>query len=185
MGDLSVILLHDGMVDKHNKAITASLTLIDIHDFARSSCTYGVKNVFVAHSSPVIRKLARALQSHWEEGFGSTYNPNRKEAIEAVEVVSDLDEAIRMIDTRTGKLPTLVATSARPSPNRYTFASLREQLSTSDQPHLLMFGTGWGMGDPLLKRADYFLEPINGPTEYNHLSVRSACAIMLDRVLGR
>ena len=35
-------------------------------------------------------------------------------------------------------------------------------------------------GDAL--RADYFLEPIKGPTDYNHLSVRAACAIMLDRI---
>jgi hypothetical protein len=47
-----------------------------------------------------------------------------------------------------------------------------------------MFGTGWGMSQELLDRADIFLDPINGPKEYNHLSVRSACAIMLDRLFG-
>ena len=51
-------------------------------------------------------------------------------------------------------------------------------------PYLLMFGTGWGMSEELLERSDYFLEPVSGPTDYNHLSVRSACAVILDRLLG-
>lgn len=109
--DLSVIILHDGMVDKQKKLVTASLTLIDVHDIARSSATYGMSAFYVAHPAPTIRKLARTLKSHWEEGFGATYNPNRKEAIEHVRIVSDLDEAIAEIDTRTGKLPKLIATS--------------------------------------------------------------------------
>jgi hypothetical protein len=35
-----------------------------------------------------------------------------------------------------------------------------------------------------MEQADYILEPIYGPGEYNHLSVRSAVAIILDRLLG-
>lgn len=182
--DLSVVLLHDEMVDKQDKLVTASLTLIDIHDIARSSATYAAKALYIAHSAPTIRKLARSLKSHWEEGFGSTYNPNRKVAIEHVRIVSSLDEAIADIDTRAGKLPKLIATSARPGGKRVTFAQTRELLALGD-PYLLMLGTGWGMSSQLLERADLFLEPINGPGEYNHLSVRSACAIMLDRLMAR
>ncbi|RLB43293.1 MAG: hypothetical protein DRH23_16495, partial [Deltaproteobacteria bacterium] len=33
-------------------------------------------------------------------------------------------------------------------------------------------------------RADVFLEPIVGPTDFNHLSVRAAVAITLDRLFG-
>ncbi|MBX7144591.1 MAG: RNA methyltransferase [Oligoflexia bacterium] len=183
--DLSVVLLHDHMVDKHNKPITASLTMIDVHDLARSCATYGVTNLFISHPAPTLRKLARALKEHWEEGFGATYNPNRREALEHVQIVSDLDEAIQRIDERAGKLPKLVATSARDGGKRITFSDFRPQLIQGDDPYLLMLGTGWGMSDGLLARADYFLEPIKGPTPYNHLSVRSACAIMLDRILGR
>lgn len=181
--DLSVILLHDQMVDKHKKLVTTSLTLIDLHDIARSAATYGARGFFVSHPAPTMRKLARTMKTHWEEGFGSTYNPNRKEAIENVHVVSDLDEAITAIDTRAGKLPKLIATSAKDGGKRITFPEARELLS-GGEPHLLMLGTGWGMSDPLLQRADYFLEPIKGPGSYNHLSVRSACAIMLDRLIG-
>ena len=185
MSDFNVILLHDKMVDKQGHLVTTSLTAIDLHDIARSCKTYGVNNFFVSHPAPTIRKLARTLKDFWEEGFGATYNPNRKEALESVDLVTDLDEAIQKIDMRVGKLPKLVATSAKPRGKRIGFAKLIELLSVSDEPYLLMFGTGWGMSEELLSRADYFLEPLNGPTDYNHLSVRSACAIMLDRLFAR
>ena len=181
--DLSVVLLHDQMQDKHGKLVTASLTLIDIHDIARSSRTYGVNTVFIAHPAPAIRKLARTLKSHWQDGFGATYNPNRKEALATVDIVTELDEAIHKIEIRTAKLPLLIATSARPGSDRTTFQALRGQLSNGE-PHLLMLGSAWGMSEQLLARANLLLEPISGPGEYNHLSVRSACAIMLDRLIG-
>ncbi|MBX7138507.1 MAG: RNA methyltransferase [Oligoflexia bacterium] len=181
--DLSVVLLHDKMVDKTGSPITSSVTLIDIHDLARSSSTYGARNVFISHPSATMRRLARTLQHHWEGEFGSSYNPNRKEALAIVEVVSDLDEAIQKIDLRTGKLPTLIATSARGGERRVSFKQTRERLRDG-KPYLLMLGTGWGMSRELLDRADLILEPIQGPTQYNHLSVRSACAIMLDRLLA-
>lgn len=183
--DLSVVLLHDQMVDKQGTPITSSLTLIDIHDIARSAKTYGLRTVFIAHPNPTMRKLGRALKEHWEEGYGATYNPNRKEAIGGVEVVSSLDEAITQIDARTGQLPTLVATSAKDGGSRVRFSEFRATLSSGkSDPYLLMLGTGWGMSEALLQRAQLFLEPVKGPTVYNHLSVRSACAIILDRLLG-
>ena len=181
--DLSVVLLHEGMVDKHGKLVTTSLTLNDIQDLARSSRTYGITTLFIAHPGPALQKLARTLLYHWEKGFGSTYNPNRKEAMERVNVVSTLDDAIMKIELRTKKLPILISTSAKPGDRRIGFKECRE-LIRDGQPYLLMLGSGWGMADPLLNRAQYILEPINGPTEFNHLSVRSACAIMLDRLLA-
>jgi hypothetical protein len=51
--------------------------------------------------------------------------------------------------------------------------------------YLLLFGTGWGITDDVFSRADLFLEPIEGPTAYNHLSVRSAVSISLDRLFGK
>lgn len=182
--NLHLALLHEGMVDKHDHHVTTSLTLIDLHDIARSARTYGVGTTFVAHPSPTMRKLARTVKEHWEEGFGATYNPNRKDALSVIDVVGDLDEAVHKLALATGALPKLVATSAKPGSDRISFSQLRTELTKSDVPHLIMFGTGWGMNQDLLARADYFLEPINGPTDYNHLSVRSACAIMLDRLLA-
>jgi hypothetical protein len=47
-----------------------------------------------------------------------------------------------------------------------------------------LFGTGWGLTEELFDRADFILEPIKGSGDYNHLSVRTAAAIILDRLLG-
>ena len=52
-------------------------------------------------------------------------------------------------------------------------------------PVLLVFGTAWGLTDDFMDRADHILEPLGGPETYNHLSVRSAAAIIVDRLLGR
>lgn len=182
--DLSVILLHDQMVNKSGELVTTSITLIDIHDIARSSRTYGAKSLFVAHPSPRLRQLAETVQIHWNSGFGATYNPNRKDALELVDVVVNLDEAIHKIALRTGTNPTLIATSARTGGVRTRFPELRDRIHSEPGPFALMLGTGWGMSEGLLSRAHLFLEPLDGPTDYNHLSVRSACAIMLDRLLA-
>lgn len=180
--DLNVALLHDKMVDRQGDIVTTSLTLLDLHDVARSSRTYGAR-AFIAHPAPTIRKLARVMKAHWEEGHGAQYNPHRKEALLGVEIAADLDEVIHKIELRCGKLPKLIATSARNSEKRVTFNEMRELLAKGE-PYLLMLGTGWGMSQELIDRADYFLEPVQGGSDYNHLSVRSACAIMLDRLLG-
>ena len=172
------------MVDKRGDVVTTSFTTVDMHDIARSSRTYGAESVFISHSSPSIRKLAHSLVSHWNEGYGSTYNPDRKEALAHVHVVESLDEAIHKVECQSGKLPKLIATSAKSGAKRCTFASMRELIKSTDEHYVLMLGTGWGMTDELLHRSDFFLEPIDGPTDYNHLSVRSACAIMLDRLLA-
>lgn len=58
------------------------------------------------------------------------------------------------------------------------------KLEASDEPHLLVFGTGWGLTPEITERADVIPEPICGPTDYNHLSVRSAAAVILDRLRG-
>jgi hypothetical protein len=48
---------------------------------------------------------------------------------------------------------------------------------------LLIFGTGWGIAEEIVNRADHRLEPIKGVENYNHLAVRSAAAIILDRIM--
>ncbi len=48
----------------------------------------------------------------------------------------------------------------------------------------VLFGTGYGLSDEVLKAADALLEPIGDPSDWNHLSVRGAVAIVLDRLLG-
>ena len=183
--DLSVALLHDKMWDKTGQTVTTSVTLIDVHDIARSSRTFGATNLFISHPSQTMRALVRTVKSHWDTGFGLEYNPNRTDALSVVSIVRDLDEAIQQIDKRCGCLPKIIATSAHHGPDRTSYSEMRQILDRADTPFLLLFGTGWGMSEELLARADYFLEPIDGPTDYNHLSVRAAAAITLDRLRGK
>ena len=55
----------------------------------------------------------------------------------------------------------------------------------SGKPYVLILGTAWGLAEEFISLADYVLEPIAGSTDYNHLSVRSAAAIIFDRLLGK
>jgi hypothetical protein len=181
----NVALLHDGMVDKTGKTVTTSVTLIDVHDISRSSKTYGADSFFVVHSSQTMRSLVRTIKQHWDGDFGSRYNPNRQDALGVLHIAADLDEALMRIERHTGKLPKIIATSARDGDDRIGYDEMRTIMENSSDSYLVTFGTGWGMGPELMSRADYVLKPIYGPTPYNHLSVRAACAIILDRLQGK
>ncbi|HYD46865.1 MAG TPA: RNA methyltransferase, partial [Terriglobales bacterium] len=155
-----------------------------IHDIARSARTFGVRRFFVATPVRALRLLSEKIMEHWEEGFGAEYNVTRKDALSIVRLETDLDGTIVAIERDTGSKPRLVMTSARPGPDRTTFADLRAELATRADPHLIVLGTGWGLAPQVVERAEVMLEPIWGPTEYNHLSVRAAAAIILDRLCG-
>jgi hypothetical protein len=184
MADVYLALLHHPVLDKNGQVVTTAVTNIDIHDIARSACTYGVRRFYVVTPVRALRALSEKIIEHWETGFGSTYNATRKEALARVAIEPDLDGAIVAIERDTGRRPVLVSTSARAAPHTLAFADLGARLRTSGDPHLLLFGTGWGLAPAVLDRADLRLEPIVGPTPYNHLSVRSAAAIVLDRLYG-
>ncbi len=61
---------------------------------------------------------------------------------------------------------------------------MRRRVEEGGPPLLFLFGTGWGLTEEVLEQADDILEPIRGAGAYNHLSVRSAAAILLDRLRG-
>jgi hypothetical protein len=184
MSDLFVALLHHPVLDKNGQIVTTAVTNMDIHDIARSSATYGVRTFFVVTPVRALRVLSEKIIEHWETGFGSTYNVTRKEALARVAIEPDLDGVLVTIERLTGRRPTIVSTSARPAQDAARFAELRARLAGAEEPFLLLFGTGWGLAPEVLRRADLRLEPVHGPTPYNHLSVRSAVAIILDRLCG-
>ncbi len=122
LANLYIGLVHYPIMNKHKDVITTAITNYDIHDIARASITYDVSKYFVIHNIPAQRELAATIMEHWKSGFGSTYNPDRKDA----------------------------------------FTGVKETMESFD----------------------YILEPIYGHGEYNHLSVRSAVSIILDRLRG-
>ena len=79
-------------------------------------------------------------------------------------------------------MPYLIATSARSVAGALPFPELAQRLETSSEPCLLVFGTGYGLTDEVLSRCEAQLEPVTGVGDYNHLSVRAAAAIVLDRL---
>ena len=100
-----------------------------------------------------------------------------------IRVRDTIESALQDIAAEDNGKPVTITTSARHHDGCMKMASMRKKIHNG-RPHALIFGTAWGLPDDLIMQADYILEPIKGPTDYNHLSVRSAAAIILDRLLG-
>jgi hypothetical protein len=186
MSDLYVALIHHPVYDKNRHIVTTSLTNIDVHDIARSCRTFGVRGFYVVTPVDALRGLARKITRHWQDGVGSQYNPNRKQALDLVRLERTLEGVEIDIEVETGRLPTLISTSAKLSPDTTAFDAMRDELGRRAGPHLLLLGTGWGLTDEIVERAAFRLAPIEGSgDDYNHLSVRAAAGILLDRLHGK
>lgn len=179
---ISISLVHYPIVDKHGELQASSITTFDIHDLSRSGKTYGIDRLYLVHPSPLQRGVAERILGYWNVGGGRNYNACRSEALENTETLATLEQAIEAMTQRAGRKPILVATSAKPGIDRITFEQCKTMLN---EPVMLILGTGWGLAPEVFTICDYILEPINGPTPFNHLSVRAAGAIILDRLLGR
>lgn len=183
--EVNIALVHHPVLGPDKDRISSSITNIDVHDIARSARTFGVNSFYVTHPVKIMRRLTQKVLRHWEEGFGAALNPSRKAALELVRIVDTVEAAILDIENRTGILPRVVVTSAQDGQaTALSFSSLRQILAQEQQPVLILFGTGWGLADEIMARADYRLEPVRGIDDYNHLSVRAAVAIILDRLYG-
>lgn len=184
---LYLALIHAPVYNARGDVVTTSITPFDLHDIARTSKTYGIHKYFVVCPVESQRRLAARIMDHWLTGIGAEMNWTRKEAFELVCLVTDLEQARLTIQSELGRSPRLVATSAKAGPDRKSFAEVQAELEASEEPHLILFGTGWGMTEEVLNEAQMFLEPIAGTGDgsYNHLPVRAAVAIILDRLLSR
>lgn len=185
MADLFLALIHYPVVDRNGQVVTSAITSLDLHDIARSARTYGVRAFFVVHPVAAQREFALRVVDHWRLDSGRLYDSRRREALELVEVTNDLDGALAAATALARARPRLVYTSARVE-SGVSYAELRALRERADAPPLmLMLGTGFGLAPAVRARADLVLAPIHGPDPYNHLSVRAAASIMLDRLCGR
>ena len=182
--NVSVALIHHPVYDKNRQVVSTAVTNLDIHDIARSARTFGLLRYYIVTPVSGQQELAGRIVRHWQEGWGATYNPKRKDALELIEIVSTLDDALADMQEQFGRPARLVTTGARLHPRSMTFSDLQQLVADREQPYLLLFGTGWGLVEEVFERADLVLEPIRGAGEYNHLSVRSAAAIIMDRLFG-
>ncbi len=183
MRRFALALVHHPVLDRAGAVATTTITTIDLHDLARSALTFGAEAVFVTHPVHAQRELAERVRAHWVEGSGSARIPDRKPAMELVRVVPRLEDAVAEL----GPGPVDVwTTSARAAGADATWTSARAALAAAGPPVLVVFGTGWGLAADVTQPAALRLPPIEGagPGGYNHLSVRAAAAIVLDRLRG-
>ncbi|MBF0171320.1 MAG: RNA methyltransferase [Nitrospinae bacterium] len=183
MGRLSVALVHHPCVNKEGRIVTTSVTTLDVHDFARLCRTYAVADLFIVTPLPAQRRLVERLSAHWLTGFGAACNPSRKEALTGVKVIDSIEAIYDNYRFLGRKEPKLAVTSAQKGDGVTGYDEGRALLAASPET-LLLFGTGFGLADEVMERADIRLAPIEGIDGFNHLSVRCAAAIILDRLRG-
>jgi hypothetical protein len=181
---VSIALLHYPVYDKNRRVVATAVTNLDLHDIARLTKTFGLFRYYVVTPVDEQRELAERIRSHWQDGFGASYNPKRRAALELLRVVPDLDAALAELENTFCRPAKIVVTGAKANRDTISCSRLRQLLRDREQPYLLLFGTGWGLTEELSDLADFVLEPIKGEGDYNHLSVRAAVAIILDRLMG-
>lgn len=179
---VDIALLHHPVLGRKGEVIGSAVTNLDLHDIARTARTYGVGNYYIVTPYEDQQSLVKEILEHWQNGHGATYNPARKEAFGLVKIARSLDEVIEMI-TKSRQKPVMVTTSAKAQPGSISYEESRDRIARGEQT-LIIFGTAHGLAPEITNRADYSLPAINGPTPYNHLSVRAAVAIICDRLLG-
>lgn len=182
--NLAIALLHYPVYNKHKEVVTTALTNLDQHDIARSARTFGLERFYIVTPSEEQRRLAERISGHWQEGWGADYNPDRRSALEIVRICPTLQSAIEDLQSGFANPVKVAITGAAQRPGSISLSDFRQLLENTEQPYLLLLGTGWGLTDACFEKADYILQPIAGNGSYNHLSVRSAAAIMLDRLRG-
>jgi len=176
-------LMHYPVYNKRREIIAAALTTIDMHDLARVARTYGLKGFFLVTPLEDQIQVAEDMLKHWRQEWGDVYNRTRVEALSLVYLAHDLNQAKERVTEETGSYPLVVATAAAEGPGRMPFSEMGPYLQ-GRRPLLIIFGTAWGLADEVLAASDFVLEPVKGPTDYNHLSIRTAAGIILDRLFG-
>jgi hypothetical protein len=183
MRRVGCVLAHHPVEDREGRTVTSAITNIDLHDISRSALTFGLEGFWVSHPIEAQRALAHRIREHWVHGSGGTRIPDRIPALSLLNIVESIEHAKAAL----GEGTELWTTSARlPGASGLSLADGRAALQGDGPPVLLVFGTGWGLGKEVHAQAAAHLHPVLSPRAdgYNHLSVRAAVAILLDRLLG-
>ena len=181
---VDLALIHYPVVNKNQEIIGSAVTNLDLHDISRAAKTYGVDSFYVVTPYKDQQKLFRELLDHWLKGHGAKYNSKRGEALSLVQICDDLDQLFERVTEKWQARPTVLATCAQEKHSIiWPYKVVRQRISEGES-FLILFGTAWGMAQEVIEAGDGILPPISGEGSYNHLSVRSAAAIVLDRLLG-
>jgi len=180
---LYVALVHYPVYNREGDVVATSVTPLDVHDLGRLALTYGVTGYYVTTPYEVQQRLVAEIIHHWRAGIGGEHSPHRRAALAGAAVTPTVEAAFDDVAAREGDEPLVVATTAR----RRADALPAEEFwaRAAGRPALLLFGTGYGLTDDLLAASDAVLAPVEGCGDFNHLPVRAAVAVYLDRIAGR
>ena len=176
---LHLALRHDNVLGRSEKIIHSSITQVDLHDFCRLCLTYGLAGFHCITEIEAQHRICGEILTHWREG----YDPDRNQALSLLRLHWRFDAALNEIETHHRAKPLLIGTSARSHQKNIEYNNLWDIMSSSGRPAVIQFGTSWGLSPDHLRRCDWVLPPIEGHAGYNHLSVRCAAAIIVDRLL--
>ena len=185
----AIALVHHPVLDRAGAVVTSAVTNIDVHDLSRSARTYGASALYVTTPIEAQRRLVETILGHWTSGSSGDRIPTRRDALGIVRVVATLDDAVSALGGRPSVeiWTTAARTDAGRAPMIGNYEEGRARMRDGDPRTILfVFGTSWGLAPSIVDDSDARLPPIVGPEGaggYNHLSVRAACAITLDRLV--
>jgi hypothetical protein len=179
MNNISIGLVHYPVLNKNGEEITTSITPFDIHDIARSAYTFGVDYFYIIHPSLKQKAVSERIINFWQKGFGKSYNQSRSLAFDIVKFAYSLSEAKELIENQYGKKAKIISTTARKIDSEKLISIEEASKISINEPVFILFGTGWGLTYNTLHSGNFILKSIEGVSDYNHLSVRAASAIIL------
>ncbi len=183
-----VILAHHPVLDRHAQVVTTSVTNLDIHDIARSCATYGLAGYVPVSPIRLQREKIDRIIGIWQKEISQPGSEDRGRALNTIEVADSIESALSAIHRRHKVEPWVVATSAQPAqgaPGVGYQQLLAERISEGEAPLSIVLGTGWGHDKTVYSLSNQVLSPLEGAGDFNHLSVRSAAAVILDRLFGK
>lgn len=171
--------------------MATAVTNLDIHDISRTARTYGARGYFIVTPIEEQHRLMDRILGHWDKESMQEWHPYRASALGRVRRVRTFDEVISAVRSEWPEEdePEVILPDARPLPNAVSYSALKEELQAPGRtrPAVVVFGTGFGVSDTFYPAVHRFLAPVYGPEGqggYNHLSVRAAAAVILDRLFG-
>ena len=180
-----LLLLHFPVLDRRGDKTTTAVTGLDLSDIGRACRTFGVNRFLVATPLPSQRRLVKTMGAHWTEGAGGRVNSDRKEAFRMIKTVPSLEGGVEWVTKREKETPMLIGTTARTRGGETHWLEAKRRLLREKKPAIFLFGTGSGLHEEALEKCAMVLQPLSGGWgDYNHLSVRTAAGIILDRLFG-
>lgn len=184
-----MVLLHHPVTNRLGNLTTTAVTNMDIHDLSRTCRTYEVDHFFLVSPLEGQEGVVDRILSYWGSETAKEWHPDRAEALSRTRFLTDFDLVRKELGEHyPGLRLEVVMPDARPLGGQVGYAETR--LAWSGEPpgvKVIVLGTGWGVAPEFHSQVDRFLGPIYGPLGqegYNHLSVRAAGAVILDRLFG-